>query len=52
MMRMIAPLLAALTAAWMWRNSQRLSWRSRLRLSFGWPRNARLMRLAEFFLQT
>src|SRR4051794_18490331 len=52
MIRMIAPLRARSTAAWMFRKWQRRSWRSRLTFSFGWPRNARLMRFAESFLQT
>src|SRR3954453_14182273 len=52
MIRMIAPLRARSTAAWMFRKWQRRSWRSRLAFCFGWPRNERLMRFAESFLQT
>ena len=53
MMRMIAPLRASFTAAWMWWKPALLAAAAGgLRLSFGCPANALRMRLAESFLQT
>ncbi len=54
MMRMIAPLRALLTAAWMFRKRHFLSWRRR-RLRFFvrcLPLKERLISFFEFFLQT